>query len=71
MENINQKYLNQIVDLFQNETRNRHIEFLRLLPNDQYVCPECKEVPEILGIDYDDDYKIELECKNHKKKKSQ
>ena len=69
MENINQKYLNQIVDLFQNETRNRHIEFLRLLPNDQYVCPECKEVPEILGIDYDDDYKIELECKNHKKEK--
>ena len=69
MENINPIYLNQIVDLFQNETRSRHVEFLRLLPNDQYVCPECKEVPEILNIDYDDDYKIELECKNHKKER--
>ena len=35
---------NLILDL-ENETKNRHIEFLRLLPNDQYVCPECKEVP--------------------------
>jgi len=56
---------NLILDL-ENETKNRHIEFLRLLPNDQYVCPECKEVPEILNIDYENDYNIELKCKKHK-----
>jgi hypothetical protein len=59
---------NLILDL-NNETKNRHIEFLRLLPNDQYVCPECKEVPEILNIDYENDYNIELKCKNHKEVK--
>ena len=59
---------NLILD-FQKEKKNRHIEFLRLLPNDQYVCPECKEVPEIINIDYEKDYNIELKCKKHKQLK--
>ena len=68
MFNINPININQIID-FENETKNRHVEFLRLLPNDQYVCPECKEVPEILNIDYEDDYNIELKCQEHKEMK--
>ena len=38
------------------------------LPNDQYVCTNCKSTPEILSIDYNKGI-IEFKCKTHKIKK--
>ena len=52
---------------FQIITKNYKLEFLKELPFDQYLCPECKEIPEIMNIDYDRKYLMELFCKVHGK----
>jgi len=42
--------------------------FLNQLANDQYVCTECDNVPEIKKIDFNK-YEIEFKCKLHGEKK--
>lgn len=56
-----------ILSKFKIKTKNYNLEFLKELPFDQYLCPECKEIPEILNIDYDKKFLMELFCKNHGK----
>ena len=41
---------------------------IKTLPKDQYICTDCKSIPEILSIDYIKGI-IELRCKTHKIKK--
>lgn len=50
---------------FGNEDERNPDNFLNELPNDQYVCPKCKKVPEIIGVDYEKDYSISLKCEEH------
>lgn len=56
-----------ILSKFKIKTKNYNLEFLKELPFDQYLCPECKEIPKILNIDYDKKFLMELFCKNHGK----
>ena len=44
------------------------LESIKSLPEDQYLCPECDLVPEIINIDYIES-EIDLECPKHGKKK--
>ena len=41
---------------------------IKMLPADQYVCSNCKSIPEIINIDYNKGI-IEFKCKNHQNKK--
>ena len=56
--------MNYILD-FGNGIDKSPNNLLNELPSDQYVCPKCKKVPEIIGIDYEKDYSIELKCEEH------
>ena len=59
----------EILSNFELVKKSYNLEFLNELPFDQYLCPECKEVPEFINIDYDKDYEIELACKAHGEQK--
>ena len=50
-----------------NVIKSNYSDFLKKLPNDQYVCSECGEVPEIIKVDFNK-YLIEFNCKEHKTK---
>ena len=41
---------------------------IKMLPADQYVCSNCKSIPEIKSLDYNKGI-IEFKCKNHQNKK--
>ena len=45
-----------------------YLEFLKRIPNDQYACIECNNVPEIMSIDLNK-FEITFNCKEHKIKK--
>ena len=55
-------------DILEIDKKNTNLEFLKELPYDQYLCPFCEEVPEILDIDYNNNYSIKLMCKIHGEK---
>ena len=42
-------------------------EFLQKIPDDQYLCRKCSNVPEIKKIDFNN-YEIEIYCKDHGRK---
>ena len=56
--------MNYILDFGKEVDKNSN-NLLNDLPSDQYVCPKCKKVPEIIGIDYEKDYSINLKCEEH------
>ena len=56
--------MNYILDFGNKENKN-YDNYLNDLPNDQYVCPKCSKVPEIIGVDYENDYSITLKCEEH------
>ena len=54
-----------IINNFKIKEKTKNSGLLSELPFDQYLCPECKEIPEIVNIDYDNDYLISYMCKNN------
>ena len=57
-------------DLDPEKIKSIFLESIKSLPEDQYLCPECDLVPEIINIDYIES-EIDLECPKHGKKKFQ
>ena len=50
---------------FGNKGEKNYDNCLNDLPKDQYACPKCAKVPEIIGVDYENDYSIKLKCEDH------
>ena len=58
---------NGIVDNRKNNKRsiqNKQDTNIPYIPPDQYLCPFCKNVPELVNI-HSDNYYVEFKCKKH------
>ena len=56
----------QEIPIFNEEDEKIFFFFLKDLPKEELLCPECDKVPEILNVHTDNGY-IELKCKSHGK----
>ena len=50
------------------DLKSKKVFDYRALPNDQYVCTDCNNIPEIINVDYDEGI-ITFKCKTHGTKK--
>ena len=51
-------------ELEEERIKKRLLESMKNLPEDQYVCPQCTNVPEIISINYAT-FEITLDCQTH------
>lgn len=51
-------------ELQEERIKKRLLESMKNLPDDQYVCPQCTNVPEIISINYAT-FEITLDCPTH------